>query len=181
MGVPTYSIVCRELHAARGHLYSMVESLSPEELLWLPPRPDGISISYHFGHIALVEDMQVAEAIGEPLLATKEFQEAFGVHNVDNRNAPFPAGAAIIDYMQAVRTRTAGVVALRFRAIRDAAAAHNAAELFRRVINHEYSHTKYIRRICAEMGKPPVDPPASELVEADDQAIAPPQYSIAHW
>lgn len=181
MGVPTYSIVCRELHAARGHLYAMIESLSQEELLWLPPRPDGIAISYHFGHIALVEDLHVAEDIATPLLATEEFQGAFGVRNVNNRAARFPPAATIIDYMQAVRTRTLEVAALRFRAIRNPQAAHDAAELFRRIINHEYSHTKYIRRICAEMGKPPVNPPASELVEADTQAVAPPQYSIQHW
>jgi hypothetical protein len=181
MSVPTYSSVCRELHAARGHLYAMLETLSPEELLWLPPRPDGISISYHFGHIALVEDMHVAEATGKPLLTAEEFRDAFGVRNVNNRAAQFPPAAAIIDYMQAVRTQTLELAALRFRAIRDAPAAHDAAELFRRIINHEYSHTKYIRRIRAEMGKAPVDPPASDLVQADAHAIAPPQYALLHW
>jgi len=159
----------------------MIESLSQAELLWLPPRPDGISISYHFGHIALVEDMEAANAASQLLLATPALQDGFGVHNVNNRDARLPSGAAILEYAQAVRTRTLGLAGLRFRAIRSPEAAMEAAEVFRRMINHEYSHTKYIRRICAEMGKPPVGPPQSERVQANDQATAPPQYVIHHW
>jgi hypothetical protein len=181
MGVPSYSVVCHELHAARQHLYDMVRELSQDELLWLPPRPDGICISYHFGHIALVEDTQVAERTDGRLIAASEFREAFGAHNADRREAHFPAASSILDYMQRVRTRTLEAVALSFRKTPNENAVIAAAEPFRRIINHEYSHTKYIRRICGEMGKPPVAPPASELVCADDNAIAPPQYGIPRW
>ena len=57
----------------------------------------------------------------------------------------------------------------------------SALGLVNGVINHEYSHTKYMRRIRAEMRKPPVDPPTSTLVRADENAIASPQYGISHW
>jgi hypothetical protein len=181
VSTPTYGIICQELHAARGHLYAMIEGLSQDELLWIPPRPDGISISYHFGHIALVEDLEIAPLIEKPVLARPDVREVFGVQNANNPAARFPPGAAILDYMQGVRERTLGIVALRFRAIRNLEAAVDAAEPFRRTINHEYSHTKYIRRIRAEMGKPPVDPPQSERIEADPDAIAPPQYSLPSW
>jgi DinB superfamily len=181
MATPTYSLVCHELHAARGHLYAIVESLSQDELLWLPPRPDGIAISYHFGHIALVEDHTLAEETGQVLLATLEWQHTFGVRNVNNRTAVFPSGAEIIDYIQRVRARTVEVLAQRFRKILSPNEAVTAAEVFRRVINHEYSHTKYIRRIRSEMNKSAVEAPASELIQADENAVAAPQYILEHW
>jgi len=181
VATPTYGVVCSELHAARQHLYDMVRPLSQAELQWLPPRPDGISISYHFGHIALVEDVEIGRVAEQPVLAPAGIRDAFGVHNVDNRDARFPSGAEIIDYMQSVRARTLQELAMAFRSVADDAAARIAAEPFRRIINHEYSHTKYIRRIRAEMGQAPVGPPTSELVQADEQAIAPPQYSIQRW
>lgn len=181
MASPDYSIVCRELHTARGHLYAMVECLSLDELRWLPPRPDGVSVGYHFGHIAVVEDQSVSEAVGQARLSSIELQEACAATNANNRDARIPAGDVILETIQAVRARTIEVLALFFRGIRDERSAVNAAELFRRVINHEYSHTKYIRRICAEMGKPPVDPPASDVIHADTTAVAAPQYSIRNW
>ena len=181
METPTRSIVSHELHVARAHSRVMLDDLSQAELLWLPPRRDGICMSYHFGHIALVEDRHVAEATEKPVLASPEFQNAFGVHNVNNREARFPLRAEMFDYTQAVRARMLELLALRFQGIRAADDAIAAAELFRGLINHEYSHTKYICRIRAEMGKPPVDPPGSALVRADEDAIAPPQYNIPHW
>lgn len=178
---PTRSGVARELRAARAHCRSLVDDLSEEELLWLPPRPDGISTCYHLGHIVLVEDTHIAQATGRPLLASREFQEAFGVNNVDNPDACLPPCGEILTCMKAVRARTMECLALRFKSVRDVNDAVAAAEVFRDVINHEYSHTKYMRRIRAEMGKSPVEPPASRLVRADENAIAPPQYSISHW
>ncbi len=181
MPTPTYSIVCHELHAARQHLYDLVRPLSQDELWWLPPRPDGVCVSYHFGHIVLVEDEQIAPATEKPPLAPAEFPDLFGAHNANNRNVRFPSGAEIIAYMQTVRERTLLVLALRFRAIHSHDEAVAVSELFRGLINHEYSHTKYIRRICAEMHQPPVEAPASELMVADESAVAPPQYRIKHW
>lgn len=159
----------------------MVDDLSPEELLWLPLRPDGISTCYHLGHIIFVEDTHVAQATQCALLTPPEFQDAFGVNNVNNRDACFPPRDLVLECMAAVRARTLACLAARFENVRDGHGAVAAAEVFRDVINHEYSHTKYMRRIRAEMGRSPVDPPVSALVRADDNAIAPPQYSISHW
>ena len=181
MPTPTYTIVCQELYAARQHLYDMVRPLSQDELLWVPPRPDGVCVSYHFGHMALQEDTMIAATTGKPRLATPELDDAFGARNANNGGARFPSGAVIIDYMQRVRQLTIGLLALRFRAIRSEAQAVETAELFRQIVNHDYSHTKYIRRICREMGKPEVEAPSATLVVADEQAIAGPQYHIPGW
>ena len=181
MGTPTRSIVSQELQAARAHCRVMLDDLSQAELLWVPQRRDGVSVLYHGGHIVLVEDTHVAEATEKPVLASPEFQDAFGVHNVNNREARLPVCAEVFNYMEAVRARTLELLALRFQGIRDADDTIATAELFRGLINHEYSHTKYIRRIRSEMGKPPVDPPLSALVRSDEHAIAPPQYQIHHW
>jgi len=177
---PAQSVVERELNAARAHLLSLVGDLSDAELLWLPPRPDGISISYHFGHIGLVEDVHVAEATEQALVASDQFRDAFGVHNVNNRDARFPAGGQIRNYLGAVRSRAMELLQKQFRNLRGGDAS-GAADLFRGIINHEYSHTKYIRRIRAEMGKSPVELVHSPLVRVDERAIAAPQYSIPHW
>lgn len=181
MATPTLSDVARELEAARAHCRNMVDDLSQEELLWLPPRPDGISTCYHLGHIVFVEDTHIAQATERPLLASPEFQKAFGVNNVNNRDARFPPREQVFACMEGVRARALECLAARFEHVQDPNGALAAAEVFRGVINHEYSHTKYMRRIRAEMGKPPVDPPASMLVRADENAIASPQYSISHW
>jgi hypothetical protein len=181
MDTPALSGVARELEAARMHCRSMVDDLSQEELLWLPPRPDGISTCYHLGHIVFVEDTHIAQATQRSLLAPSAFQEAFGVNNVDNRDARFPPREQVLECMAAVRARTFAYLAARFATVRNAHGALAAAEVFRGIINHEYSHTKYMRRVRAEMGKPPVDPPSSALVRADENAIAPPQYSLSHW
>ena len=178
---PSYGSVAHELHIARQHLYDLVSPLSQDELRWIPPRPDGVCVSYHFGHIALVEDLQIATASDQQPLAPSTFRDLFGPHNANNGQAAFPSGAEIIGYMQRVRERTLAQLALGFRAIRDTAGAVEAAEPFRGLINHEYSHTKYIRRICAEMNHPPVDAPASTLIVVDESAIAAPQYRIDHW
>jgi hypothetical protein len=181
MDGPTYSIACGELHAARQHLYDMLRPLSQSELLWVPRRPDGVCVSYHFGHIALVEDEMISHSLSEPLIAPADLRDAFGPHNANNGHAQFPSGDTILEFMQRVRERTLGLAAARFRNIRDAAQAVEAAELFRRIVNHEYMHTKYIRRICREMGKPDVEAPPSERVVVDEQAPAGPQYRLEGW
>ena len=79
-----------------------------------------------------------------------------------------------------VRSRAVELLHKRFSDLRSGD-ANEAADLFRGIINHEYSHTKYIRRIRAEMGKPPVELAHSPLVRVDARAIAAPQYSIPHW
>ncbi|MBI3784564.1 MAG: DinB family protein [Deltaproteobacteria bacterium] len=181
MDVLNHGIVCGELHAARQHLYDMVRHLSQGELLWVPRRRDGVSVSYHFGHIALVEDELVSQSTPDVLIASADLRQSFGAHNANNGAARLPSGDVIIDYMQRVRERTLGFVAVRFRAIRDAPQAVDAAELFRRIVNHEYMHTKYIRRICRELGKPEVEAPPSQLVIADADALAGPQYRLEGW
>jgi hypothetical protein len=181
MPTPSYTTVCQELHATRQHLYDMIRPLSQDELLWVPPRPDGVCVSYHFGHMALGEDRIIAKATQRPLLATPGLCEAFGAHNANNSAARFPSGATIIDYMQRLRESTIGLLALSFRAIRSDEQAVETAEPFRQIINHDYSHTKYIRRICREMGKSEVEVPLSELVAVNESAIAGPQYHIPHW
>ena len=179
MAGPAKSIVERELNAVRRHLLSLVSDLSDAELIWLPPRPDGIAISYHFGHIGLVEDVHVAEATGTSPVASDRFRDAFGVHNVNNRDARFPAGGEIRSYLGDVRSRTSELLEKRYRDLRTEVST--SADLFRGIINHEYSHTKYIRRIRAEMGKAPVEVTLSALIRVDEHAIAAPQYSIPHW
>ena len=179
--MPMTDVVSGELSAARAHLQAMVEDLSQDELLWLPPRPDGICISYHAGHIGLVEDLHIAGASQESAVTSAELRAAFGVHNINNRAARFPRWEEILEYLFTVRGRTLALLPLRFQGVRNRTDEIAAAELFRGVIDHEYSHTKYIRRIRAEMGKPSVGPPASELVRADERAVASPQYRLPRW
>jgi hypothetical protein len=175
------SIVHQELKAARDHLTAMVESLTEKELWWVPPRPDGTAISYHLGHIGLVEDMRVSQAQGKQLLGPETYRNLFGVANNSNPKAVFPGREDLFTYLAQARART---LALLDTLQLDTLPAQNRpaeADFFRGIINHEYSHTKYIRRLLGEMGKSTNFPLPSSRVEMNPQAIAAPQYFIPHW
>ncbi len=175
------SIVHQELQAVRDHLMTMVEPLTQEEFWWVPPRPDGTAISYHFGHIGLVEDLRVSQARGEQMLGPEAYRNLFGTANNSNPQAGFPRKEEIFTYLVQARTRT---LTLLDTLQLDTLSAHERpaeAELFRRIINHEYSHTKYIRRLLGEMGKSTDFSLPSTRVQIKPQAVAAPQYFIPHW
>jgi hypothetical protein len=181
MNTSLAAVVHQELTAVRAHLLAMIESLTQEELWQVPPRPDATAISYHAGHIGLVEDLQVSRAVKAPMLGPEAYRSLFGVANNSNPQAVFPDREEIFSYLARVRRRTLAVLdALQLDALpwQERVAG---AELFRGIINHEYSHTKYIRRLLGEIGKSSDFPRPSQLVEVDDQAIAAPQYFISRW
>ena len=175
------SIVHQELKAARDHLMAMVGSLIQEELWWVPPRPDGTAISYHMGHIGLVEDMRISQACRERMLGPEAYHGLFGVANNSNPKAVFPGREELFAYLAQVRAKTLTLLdTLQLHTL----PSHERlikADLFREIINHEYSHTKYIRRLLGEMGKSPDFPLPSTLIEVNHRAVAAPQYFIPRW
>ena len=175
------SLVRQELKAVRDHLMAMIAPLTQEELWRVPPRRDATAISYHVGHIGLVEDMQISQALKERMLGPEAYRQLFGVANNSNLKAVFPQREEIFPYLAQVRARTLALLdALQL----DTLPPQNRlaeADLFRQLINHEYSHTKYIRRLLGELGKSTDFPSPSSLVEVNHQAIAAPQYFIPRW
>ena len=181
MKVSLVSVVHQELGAVRDHLMTMVEPLTQEELWWVPPRPDGTAISYHIGHIGRVEDTRVSQSQKERLLGPQAYSKLFGVANNSNSEAVFPSREEILAYLTHARTRTLALLdTLRLNAP-PSVKCLAAADLFRRIINHEYSHTKYIRRLLGEQGKNIDFPPPSARVEVKPKAVAAPQYFIPNW
>ena len=175
------SIVHQELRAVRDHLMGMVEPLTQEELWWVPPRPDGTAISYHFGHIGLVEDLRVSQAEKEQLLGPEAYRNLFGVGNNSNPKAVFPGREEIFTYLAQARARTLALLDTLKLDTLPSPERLAEADLFRRIINHEYSHTKYIRRLLGEMGKSTDFSLPSTRVQVKPQAVAAPQYFIPHW
>ena len=181
MKVSFVSIIHQELKAVRDHLMAMVEPLTQEELWWVPPRPDGTAISYHMGHIGLVEDLRVSQAQEERLLGPEAYSNLFGVANNSNPKAVYPGKEEIFAYLAQARTRTLALLDTLQLDTRPAQKRPAEADLFRRIINHEYSHTKYIRRLLGELGKNIDVPLPSRRVEVKPQAVAAPQYFIPSW
>ena len=181
MNTSLASLVHQELKAVRDHLMAMIEPLTQEELWQVPPRPDATAISYHAGHIGMVEDLRISQARGERMLGPEAYRHLFGVANNSNPKAVFPGREEIFAYLAQVRERT---LALLDRLQLDTLPAQKRlaeAEPFREIINHEYSHTKYIRRLLGELGKSTDFPRPSPLVEVNHRAIAAPQYFIPRW
>ena len=180
MEVSFVSIVHQELGAVRDHLITMVEPLTQEELWWVPPRSDGTTISYHMGHIGLVEDTRVSQSRKERL-GPEAYSKLFGVANNSNSRVLFPGREEIFAYLAQARTRTLALLDTLQLNTPPSVKCLAAADLFRRIINHEYSHTKYIRRLLGEQGKNIDFPPPSARVEVKPQAVAAPQYFIPNW
>ena len=181
MSTSPAAFVRQELQAVRDHLMAMIASLSQDELWRVPPRPDATAISYHVGHIGMVEDMRISQVLKERMLRPESYRHLFGVANNSNLKAVFPGREEIFAYLTQVRARTLTLLeALQL----DTLSPHKRraeANLFREIINHGYSHTKYIRRLLGELGKSTDFPVPSPLVEVNHHAIAAPQYFIPRW
>ena len=175
------AIVHQELRAARDHLMAMIEPLTQEELWRVPPRPDATAITYHAGHIGFVEDMRMSQARGERMVGPEGYRTLFGVANNSNPKAVFPRREEIFAYLTQVRARTLAVLDTLQLDTLPPQQRRAEAELLRGVINHEYAHTKYIRRLLGEIGRSTDFPIPSALVEVNPQAIAAPQYFIPRW
>lgn len=181
MSTSLAAFVRQELQAVRDHLMAMIAPLTQDELWRVPPRPDATAISYHAGHTGMVEDMRISQTLKERMLGPESYRTLFGVANNSNSKAVFPGREEIFAYLTQVRARTLTLLeALQL----DTLSPHKRraeADLFREIINHEYSHTKYIRRLLGELGKSTDFPVPSLLVEVNHHAIAAPQYFIPRW
>ena len=51
-------------------------------------------------------------------------------------------------------------------------------EIFLDVINHEYEHARYVRRLRGELGRPDVPEPSGRLVALDTDAEEPPRFFV---
>jgi hypothetical protein len=181
MNMSLTSIVRQELQAVRDHLMTMIVPLTQEELWQVPPRRDATAISYHAGHIGMVEDMRISQALEERMLGSDSYRALFGVANNSNPKAVFPGREEIFSYLTQVRARTLALLdALQLDTLPPQKRLAEA-DLFREIINHEYSHTKYMRRLLGELGKSTDFPVPSFLVEVNHHAIATPQYFIPQW
>jgi len=175
------SLVRQELKAVRDHLMAMIAPLTQEELWQVPPRRDATAISYHAGHIGMVEDMQISQARGERMRGPEAYRTLFSVANNSNPKVVFPGREELFAYLAQVRARTlAELDALQLDTLPPQKRVAEA-DLFCAIINHEYSHTKYIRRLLGELGKSTDFPVSSPLVEVNHHATAAPQYFIPRW
>src|SRR5436309_604044 len=181
MNTSLVSLVHQELKAVRDHLMAMIEPLTQEEQWQVPPRRDATTISYHAGHIGMVEDMPISQARGERMLGPQAYRHLFGVANNSNPKAVFPGREEIFVYLAQVRQRTLAALDRLQLDILPPQKRLAEAEPFREIINHEYSHTKYIRRLLGELGKSTDFPRPSLLVEVSHRASAAPQYCIPCW
>ncbi|MBI3796077.1 MAG: DinB family protein [Deltaproteobacteria bacterium] len=200
MNTSLAAFVRQELQVARNHLMAMIESLTQDELWRVPPRPDATAISYHIGHIGMVEDMRISQVLKERMLGPELYRPLFGVANNGNPKIVFPGREELFAYLTQVRARTLTLLEalqldtltqVRARTLTllealqlDTLSPHKRraeADLFREIINHEYSHTKYIRRLLGELGKSTDFPVPSPLVEVNHHAIAAPQYVLPRW
>ncbi len=181
MSISLAAFVRQELQAVRDHLMAMIAPLSQDELWRVPPRPDATALNYHARHIGMVEDMRISQVLKERMLGPESHRTLFGVANNSNPKAVFPGREEIFAYLTQVRARTLTVLeALQL----DTLSPHKRraeADLFREIINHEYSHTKYIRRLLGELGKSTDFPVPSPLLKVNHHAIAAPQYFIPRW
>jgi hypothetical protein len=159
----------------------MIEPLTQDELWRVPPRLDATAITYHVGHIGMVEDMRISQMLKERMLGLESYRTLFGVANNSNPKAVFPEREEIFGYLTQVRARTLTLLEARQLDTLSPHKRRAEADLFREIINHEYSHTKYIRRLLGELGKSTDFPVPSPLVEVNHHAIAAPQYFISHW
>jgi len=90
MSTSPAAFVRQELQAVRDHLIAMIEPLTQDELWRVPPRPDATAISYHVGHIGMVEDMRISQILKKRMLGPESYRHLFGVANNSNPKAVFP-------------------------------------------------------------------------------------------
>jgi DinB family protein len=181
MNMSLASIVRQELKAVRDHFMAMIALLSQDELWQVPPRRDATAISYHAGHIGMVEDMRISQALKERMLGPESYHTLFSVANNSNPKVVFPGREEIFAYLVQTRARTLTLLDVLQLDTLPPQKRLAEADLFREIINHEYSHTKYIRRLLGELGKSTDFPVLSSLVEVNHHAIAAPQYFIPRW
>jgi Tfp pilus assembly protein PilF len=160
-----------ELRRARRYLLSLLRDLSAEELEWLGASETLSCIKWHAGHVALRE-RELLGALVPALAGTDSTRDAcFGTEARTAVGLDFPPWTEIEEQLAASRKLSeALLMTLPER--------EGLREIFLQVVNHEYEHARYVRRLRAELGRPGVAEPTGRLLEYDLEVDEAPRFFV---
>ena len=158
-----------EYDLARAFTDSLVAPLDDGALTWRP-HADSSAIGWHLGHQAavnhyLMRNLTAAEPSLNPL-----FDRFFDSAGPEAARGDLPPVDEIIDYRQAVATRTHDVLA-RIRAGRTGAPDQLrtvAALVLATLVNHEYQHDCWIAEVIETQGLASGTRPRSDRLQNVD-------------
>ena len=161
-----------ELRRARRYLLSLVRELSEEELEWPGGNETLSCIKWQAGHVALRE-RELLGALVPALAGTDSSRhECFGTEARSGALADFPPWSEIEDELAASRRLTEALLSTLPE-------REGLREIFLQVVNHEYEHARYVRRLRSELGRSPVKEPTGRLVEFDLEVDEAPRFFLS--
>lgn len=163
-----------ELRRARRYLLSLLKDLSPEELEWLGASETLSCIKWHAGHVALRE-RELLGALVPALAGTDSTRDAcFGTEARTAVVLDFPPWSEIEDQLAASRRLSEAL-------LQTLPEREGLRDIFLQVVNHEYEHARYVRRLRAELGRPGVAEPTGRLVEFDLEVEEAPRFFLSSF
>jgi Tfp pilus assembly protein PilF len=172
LAVPWRRTARTELRRARRYLLALVRDLSDEELEWLGGTSTLSCVKWHVGHVALRE-RELLGALVPTLAGTDSSRDpAFGTEARSTVGVEFPPWKDVEEELAASRRLTEALLfTLPER--------EGLADIFVQVVNHEYEHARYVRRLRTELSRPPVAEPTGRLVEFDLEVDEPPRFYVS--
>ena len=161
-----------ELRRARRYLLSLLRDLSGEELEWFGASETLSCIKWHAGHVALRE-RELLGALVPALAGTDSTRDAcFGTEARTAIAVEFPSSREIEEQLAASRKLSGAL-------LQTLPEREGLREIFLQVVNHEYEHARYVRRLRTELGRPGVPEPTGRLVEFDLEVDEAPRFFLS--